>query len=450
MIIKTSVRGHGAQLANYLLKEKKNDRAEILEQRGWNLPTLKGAFCITEEIAYTKTQCKNPFYHVAFRAAPGEVLTPEQWRFCADHLENQLGLKGHHRALVLHTYQGEKHLHVVWDRVHPHTFKAAELKYEHYRVKDAARTLEKELGLQRVRDQKRDPERELTAPTMAEEQQARRKGQDLKAIRSAIREAWQESQDGPSFMATLEARGLTLAQGDRRDYVALDAEGSVYSIGKRTTGAAAREVRAKLADLNRESLPTIEQARAEQAERLQTPDHALERPEPTPDARAAWAQAAAPTTAPDRPQPPETHEHVAPDDQGGFRVVDRETGLESGVSACAAQILDGVGHVAGGFFEGLANAFSASATPREPSQAPAAARPAPSAREMLQRQAARKRALRNLSASVQRGEALNAADLHALPPAELKRLRDGGDEALQRLVQRFERERDEQGRERER
>jgi len=449
MIIKATVRSGGGALADYLLNEKKNDRAELLEMRGWSMPTLKGAFGMTEEIAHKKTQCEKPFYHVAFRAAPGEVLTPEQWQTCADKLEKKLGLDGHHRALVLHTYKGENHLHVVWDRIDEQTLKANGLKYDHLRCKETARALEKELNLEQVRNYKPDREREPDPPTMAEEQQARRKGQDLKDLRQSIRDAWQQSDSGKSFKAALEEKGFTLAQGDRRDYVALDTQGSVYSIGKRTTGAAAREVRAKLADLDRESLPTIEQARAEHAERLQTPNHAPERPEPTPDARAAWEQAAPPTTAPERPQPPETRENAAPEEQQGFRVIDRETGLESRVSACAARILDGVGHVAGGLFEGLANSFSASATPREASQA-STARPVPSAREMLQRQAAKQRALRNLSASVRRGEALNAADLHALPPAELKRLRDGGDEALQRLVQRFEREREERGRERER
>ena len=71
---------------------------------------------------------------------------------------------------------------------------------------------------------------------------------------------------------------------------------------------------------------------------------------------------------------------------------------------------------------------------------------------MLQERAAKERALRNISKSVQRGDDLNAADFRALPPAELERLRDGGDEYLMRLVQRYEREREERdwGRERER
>ncbi len=70
--------------------------------------------------------------------------------------------------------------------------------------------------------------------------------------------------------------------------------------------------------------------------------------------------------------------------------------------------------------------------------------------QKLQEQAAKERALRNISRSVQRGDDLNAADLRALPRGELERLREGGDAYLKRLVQRYERERDDRGRERER
>ncbi len=214
MIIKTAVRGNGGKLADYLLKDKKNDRAELLELRGWTASTLNTAFRLSETIAQQKTHCEKPFYHVSFRLPAGEELTPEQWAHCADTLEKRLGLEGHHRALVMHTYKGEKHLHAVWDRIDEHSLKAAELRYEHLRCKDVARMLEKELGLQRVRNQKRDPERELAAPTMAEEQQARRKGQDLKETRSALRDAWEQSTDGQGFAAALDKRGFLLAQGD--------------------------------------------------------------------------------------------------------------------------------------------------------------------------------------------------------------------------------------------
>lgn len=459
MIIKTSVRGNGGKLADYLLKDKKNDRAELLEMRGWTAATLKKAFSLSEEIAQQKTHCENPFYHVAFRAAPGEDLTAEQWTQCAEQLESQLGLEGHHRAMVMHTYKGEKHLHVVWDRIDENTLKAAELKYEHLRCKDVARTLEKELGLQRVRNQKRDPERELAAPTMAEEQQARRKGQELKDQRGALREAWEQSTDGQSFAAALDERGFILAQGDKRDYVAIDRQGSVYSIGKRTTGATASQVRGKLTDLDREQIPSVEQARAGLAERQQEREperagqpeparaeqtKAQEHENPITSAREPWDGAAQRVTAPEpTPEPEKGHE------RSGFRVIDRDSGLESSVSAFAEKALDYVANQAEGLIEGMASLFDGgSAPPRRP--APEPPRAPKSALQRLQERAARERALKNISQSVKRGDDLNAADLRALPPAELERLRDGGDEYLKRLVQHWEREREEQGRERER
>ena len=470
MIIKSTVRGNGAKLADYLLQDKKNDRVELLDMRGWTAATLKNALRLSEDIARTKTYCEKPFYHVSFRLPAGEALTPEQWQHCADTLEQRLGLDGHHRAMVMHTYKGEKHLHVVWDRIDEHTLKAVNLFQDRPKCKEVARALEKELGLQRVRDEKREPEKELAAPTRAEEQQARRKGQDLQEIRAAIREAWEKSENGKSFAEALDERGFTLAKGEKRDYVALDTQGGVYSIGKRTTGATAREVRAKLADLDREHVPTVAQARAdlltrkpeqkpehaeehaeeraqeavslrEEPQAAPAPEHAPERPaggsRPT-DEREAWHTAAPQATAPE-----------AAHERHGLRVVEPDTGLDSSVSAFAGKALDYIATQAEGVIEGIASLFDGgSAAPRRPTPEPP--RPQKTALQKLQERAAKERALRNISRSVQRGDDLNAADLRALPRSELERLREGGDAYLKRLVQRYERERDDRGRERER
>ncbi len=280
MIIKAKVRG-GRGLADYLLKSEKNERAELLEMRGFR-GTLKGALGLEEELAERATHCEKPFYHVAFRAAPGEELTPEQWRTCAARFEEKLGLENHHRALVMHTTRdGDKlqqHMHVVYSRLDPETLKAVNLFRDHYHCKAVSRELERELGLQQVRDHA--PERKLEPPTRGEREQARRHGQksqDLEQTRAAIREAWERSDDGKSFAAALKERGLELAQGERRDYVAVDGDGSVYSIGKRTTGARAADVREKLADLDRADLPTVEQAREEQRRERGDMDRAEER-----------------------------------------------------------------------------------------------------------------------------------------------------------------------------
>jgi len=43
MIIKAKIRAGPTQLADYLLKNEKNERAELLELRGFHVPTLKSA-----------------------------------------------------------------------------------------------------------------------------------------------------------------------------------------------------------------------------------------------------------------------------------------------------------------------------------------------------------------------------------------------------------------------
>ncbi len=124
-----------------------------------------------------------------------------------------------------------------------------------------------------------------------------------------------------------------------------------------------------------------------------------------------------------------------------LRVIDKTTGVSSGLSNGVASILDGIASTAEAAIDGLAGLFGAPPTPPD--------RPAPPTAG--QREAARK-ALRNIQRDIQRGDDIDAADLRNLPPAHLERIREGGDEALQNLVRRFEREererREEGGRER--
>ena len=127
--------------------------------------------------------------------------------------------------------------------------------------------------------------------------------------------------------------------------------------------------------------------------------------------------------------------------------------IKSGVSAFAGKTLDYIATQAEGLIEGIAESFGSlfdggSAARRPPAPEPTRAEKA--ALERLYERAAKERALRNISKSVQRGQAIGADDLRALPRSELERIHEGGDEYLMRMVKRFERERDDRGRERER
>jgi hypothetical protein len=51
------------------------------------------------------------------------------------------------------------------------------------------------------------------------------------------------SNNGYSFAAALEEKGLALARGDRRDFVIVDYRGGIHALGKRITGAVMQQRR---------------------------------------------------------------------------------------------------------------------------------------------------------------------------------------------------------------
>ncbi|MBV5330851.1 relaxase/mobilization nuclease domain-containing protein, partial [bacterium] len=210
-------------------------------------------------------KCEKHALHVQMRAAVGERITPDQWRDAVRRYANSFGMEEHHAAVILHLNpDGSTHCHAVFNRVHPQTLKAAHLSNNYAVHKDLAREIERDWGLERVSNQKQEQKRDYSNRGIGETQQARRAGRDVHAIRDLIRAAWERAENGEEFGHALEAGGFLLARGDRRDFLAVDEHGHPYSIGSRTTGARAAEVRAKLQDLDPATVPTLEEAREAQ------------------------------------------------------------------------------------------------------------------------------------------------------------------------------------------
>ncbi|WP_461427161.1 relaxase/mobilization nuclease domain-containing protein [Gymnodinialimonas sp.] len=91
--------------------------------------------------------------------------------------------------------------------------------------------------------------------TLAEWQQAQRTGVDPREVKQLFQAAWQQSDDLRSYQTALEDKGLYLAKGDRRGFVALDVQGNVHAIGK-WTGLKEKDVKARLGDPS--SLPSVD------------------------------------------------------------------------------------------------------------------------------------------------------------------------------------------------
>jgi len=278
MIAKGTTHDSGGRLAVYMVKGKPGERAELWQLRGFASDDIKEAFRSIHVMA-EGTRCERPFFHVQVRNPEDENLTPAQWERVADRVESKLGLSDQPRAIAFHrdTATGHEHMHVAWSRIDDETMTAKTLPFFKLRLKEVSRELETELGLRPVRNHR---ETEVMAPTRDEEEQARRLNVEVRDVRQAIRDNWERSDNGHSFRAALAQDGMTLAKGDRRDFVVIDQQGGMHALGKRILGNTAGEVRVRMADLDRAELPTIEEAR-EQNTRARVASPQPEAPMPT-------------------------------------------------------------------------------------------------------------------------------------------------------------------------
>ncbi len=280
MISKGTAHNNGARLAHYLITSQHGQQAELWQLRGFAADNIKDAFRDVQIMA-AGTRAEQPFFHVQVRLPDFEDLTRTQYERIADRIEAKLGLSGQPRAIAFHTYEdsGHAHMHIAWSRIDQETMTAKPLPYFKFRLKEVSRELEIKFDLTRVRNEVEGPIR--YAPTRAEDEQARRLGVDIREIRRNIRDCYDRSDCGRSFEAALAHQGLILAKGERRDFLVIDEAGGMHALGKRILGVSAAVTRDRLSDLDREHLPSIEQARSFIAERAF--DRQLPKHEPMPD-----------------------------------------------------------------------------------------------------------------------------------------------------------------------
>lgn len=293
MVIKGSARGGAASLAKHLERTDTNEKMELRELRGVVAENLADALLEMEAVA-AGARTKRHFYHASLNTRADEILTPEQERRALDRLEEELGLQDQARAVVAHVKEGRAHLHVVWSRIDLETMKAIPDAHNYRRHELVARALEREFGHARVQGAHIEREgvvRPERTPTHAEMQQAERTGLTPQEAKAEITALWQRTDDGKSFAAALDENGWMLARGDRRDFVVVDRHGEPHSLARRVEGAKAADIRERLADLDRDALPSVAEARAMQEERAaQVPPPAPEpphqaEPEPEPEAK---------------------------------------------------------------------------------------------------------------------------------------------------------------------
>jgi Relaxase/Mobilisation nuclease domain len=319
------------RLAAHLERTDTNERAEVVELRDVAAADLQGALREMEAVASGCPNCKKPFYHASVNTRADERMTPEQRMQAIDRLEKDLGLTGQPRAVVVHEKEGREHCHVVWSRIDLDKMRTISDSHNYRTHELVARELEREFGHARVqgahveREGKERPER---TPSHKEHQQAERTGISPKQAREQITALWRSTDSGQAFQAALEEKGWLLARGDRRDFVAVDPKGGTHSLARRIEGATAKDVRARLADLDPRGLPSVAEAKEAQQQRQPAREQPREQP------RAA--------AAPSRTQEAPTASKGRPDKREGVRVA-------AGALRGVGKVLDG----AASLFESL-------------------------------------------------------------------------------------------------
>ena len=275
MVIKGKSVAGASRLAAHLERTDTNERMEVKELRGVAAEDLRGALREMEAVASGCPNCKKPFYHASINTRADERLTPEQRGQAIDRLEKELGLTGQPRVAVVHEKEGREHCHVVWSRIDLEKMRTISDSHNFRKHEIVARELEREFGHERVqgahieRAGRARPER---TPSHLEMQQADRTGVSPKEARAHITALWQRTDNGAAFLTALEQSGWTLARGDRRDFVAIDAKGGIHSLARRIDGATAKDVRARFADLDMNRLPSVAEGRAAQFARHGRPE----------------------------------------------------------------------------------------------------------------------------------------------------------------------------------
>lgn len=243
MILVGNQRGGARDLANHLMKDE-NDHVHVHELRGFVASDLMGAFKEAEMIS-RGTRCKQFLFSLSLNPPQDARVTIADFEKAIERIEDKLGLSGQPRAIVFHEKEGRRHAHAVWSRIDTSQMKAVQLSHSNTKLCAISKQLYLEHGWKlpagHIDRTKSDP----LNFTLEEWQQAKRTGQDPRAIKTEFQEAWSISKTGPVFKEELEKRGYWLAQGNRRSHVAVDRFGEIYSV-PRQLGIKTKEARLKL------------------------------------------------------------------------------------------------------------------------------------------------------------------------------------------------------------
>ena len=268
MVIKGASRRSIGFWSRHLSDDKKNDRAEIVENRGLAGDNLRDMMSEMQQDARI-TRAQNFMYIASFNPCAHEHLTEQQWERVYEIFEMQRGIPpGQQRIVVEHEKNGRTHRHVVWNRIDTERMRAFPDGHD-LKVCDAAeKQIERELGLERTPhfyDREPGIPQPVRGPKSWEMYRGQRSEIDPRDVTAEVTGIFQESENAADFVAGLRQHGYEMVKGNRA-FCIMDPAGDVHSLARRIDGVNTKELKAFMRGLDLSSLPSIEQSKARHQE----------------------------------------------------------------------------------------------------------------------------------------------------------------------------------------
>ena len=259
MILEGNERAYGAELARHLMNPRDNDHVTVHSVDGFLADDLQGAFAEVEAISQA-TQCQNYLFSLSLNPPISASPGVEDYLDAIAATERKLGLVGQPRAIVFHEKNGRRHAHCVWSKIDAGQMNAINLAHYKRKLCDVSISLYRKHDWNMPEGFRESAQRDPQNYSRQEAGQAQRQDRDSKALKAMFRQCWASSDSRTGFEAALKEQGFLLARGDRRGFVAVDADGKIWSLS-RWCGVKPKALRERLGDA--QSLPSVEEVLAE-------------------------------------------------------------------------------------------------------------------------------------------------------------------------------------------
>lgn len=233
MILHGNSRGGAGDLARHLLRDDENDHVTVHEIRGFMADDVEGAFKEVDALS-RGTRCEKFLFSLSLSPPHSADCSDKDFEKAIAKAEKSLGLDNQPRVIVFHEKgdNRDRHAHVVWSRIDVDEMKAIPLPYNRMKMREVSRDLFIEHGWDVPCGLINREERNPLNFTLEEYQHAKRIGKDARQIKQDLQDAWAMSDNAATLQHALNERGFRLAKGDRRSFVAVDAQGEVFSLPK--------------------------------------------------------------------------------------------------------------------------------------------------------------------------------------------------------------------------